>query len=222
MEPEKNCPEFVQQLLANLDMNDQAQNNPDKEIKTDSSDDEDETIDIKANCISPHKYFGKRVSFDYHNLKKIEKPIFRRNSLFDTIKESPTLMAAKKKEVLSVKFQEKNEEIKVEEQEHYIIKKEPNDIDKKKKSILKNTCFSEHLELEKIFLDKEFFKEIMEKVFKECGDNQDLISEKLPNLYHEFSMAKCNEGMIVTLIKVSIVYLFDEFIDFLRGLILII
>ncbi len=212
MEPEKNCPEFVQQLLANLDMKDQAHNNPDKEIKTDSSDDEDETIDIKANCISPHKYFGKRVSFDYHNLKKIEKPIFRRNSLIDTIKESATLMTMKK-EVHSVKFEEKNEEIKGEEPEK-ALNKGSNMIKNKKKSILKNTCFSEHLELEKIFVDNEFYKELTEKVFKECGDNQDLICEKLPNLYFEFSMVKCYEGMIVSLIKVLIVYFYDEFIDF--------
>ena len=97
-------PEFIQQLIANLDLTIKDAQDPNKEIKTDSSSDEEETIDVKAKATSPSKYYGKRVSFDYHNLKKIEKPIIRRASVFDTIKESNISM---EKEINIVKFDEK-------------------------------------------------------------------------------------------------------------------
>lgn len=207
---EKKCPEFVQQLLANLDLD---KPNQEKEIKTDSSSDEDETLDIKVQTISPSKYFGKRVSFDYHNLKKIEKPIPRRASLLEKIKENKELSSlAKKGEKNLVKFEEKVEEIKVEEQTK-ITENKQNSIpsanqEKKKpqkKSILKNTCFSEEIDINKIFLDQEFYKEILVKVNKDFGGNQELIKENLTKVYNEFTMRKFKEGrkdVVVNLLKV--------------------
>ena len=192
-------PEFIQQLIANLDLTIKDAQDPNKEIKTDSSSDEEETIDVKAKATSPSKYYGKRVSFDYHNLKKIEKPIIRRASVFDTIKESNISM---EKEINIVKFDEKTEEIKSEEIDKSIdnplknenLKKKP-----QKKSILKNTCFSEELDLDKIFTDKQFYKELIDKVKEECGQIQELIRDKLHNLFNLFMIRKLNEGSKITI-----------------------
>jgi hypothetical protein len=144
------------------------------------------------------------MSFDYHNLKKIEKPIFRRQSLAASAKESTS---PSKKKLGLVKFDEKPEEIKIDENEEHKpqVKKNENEKKTQKKSILKNTCFGDNLELVKIFLDQEYYKELIEQLNKECGGNQDFLREKMPGFYYEFSMKKfgekCKEG-VVKMIKV--------------------
>lgn len=207
-ESNNKCPEFVQEILQkmNLDPKDLTK---EKEIKTDSSSDEDETLDLQIKAISPSKYFGKRVSFDYHNLKKIEKPILRRTSLLEKIQEKKELaLFAKKEDKILVKFDEKIEEIKNEEPKnsdsHENQQKKP-----QKKSILKNTCFSEQLDITKIFTDRKFYQEIIEKIEKECGDNQELLKEKLTGFYNEFLVKTLNENRkenIVNLLQVRNFY----------------
>lgn len=200
MQPQRETPEFVQQLLASMDLKHTSNKKPssDKEIKTDSSsDEEEEPAVVKPNTVSPNKYFGKRVSFDYHNLKKIEKPIFRRQSLANsgTSTESfkkETEGFKKETEGLLVKFDEKTEEIKGEEKEPMKDSEESKGKfeESKKKSILKNTCFSETLEVGKIFIDKQYFQELIERIGKECGENQEFLREKLSVLFSEFIVEK--------------------------------
>jgi len=207
MEPKRDTPEFVQQLLANLDLKKNKKPETDKEIKTDSSSDEDETMDLKAKSTSPTKYFGKRMSFDYHNLKKIEKPILRRQSLLDSDIEA---LSPSKKNFGVVKFDEKPEEIKNDQGKSENEKQKPqvnkNEKNSQKKSILKNTCFSENLELVKIFLNQEYYNELIEHLNKECGGNSELLREKMPAFFNEFSMKKLNEGGVVQIIKVSTIF----------------
>lgn len=204
-ESQKKCPAFVQEILEkmNLDANEITK---EKEIKTDSSSDEDETLDLQIKAISPSKYFGKRVSFDYHNLKKIEKPILRRTSLLEKVQEKKEIpLFVKKEDKILVKFDEKIEEIKTEEPKS----SESNENKQKKpqkKSILKNTCFSEQLDISKIFIDKKFYQEIIKEIEMKCGDNQELLKENLTVFYNEFLVKNLHESKKENIVKLLQVF----------------
>ena len=156
-----------------------------KEIKTDSSD-EDEILDeisieSKIKQLSPTKYFQKRVSCDYMNLKTIEKPM-RRASAIDSalgnlkdLKENPANL---------VKFSTITEEIKTEEKENENNLKIVRN-DKPRRSILKNTFSEEDLVLTKIF-DKKSLIELIEKIDKACGVNAKLYNDVIPKTFLEF------------------------------------
>lgn len=223
-EETRKCPEFVQQILDNLEINPKNKNpSPDKVIKTDSSSDEEETEtpELTNKSMSPSKFYGKRVSFDYHNLKKIEKPIYRRTSVLEKLIESPS----KKNKITMnlVKFEDKAEEIKSSEKK-VVSSLEKNQPKTEKKSILKNTFFLDSFDIEKAFIDKKLYQGLIEKL-KSLEDNT-LIIEKLPNFYNEFIMKRFSEGVkdiIVSLLKVLIITNTPFFLFmFSRGLNLII
>ena len=53
---------------------------------TNKSEEEDDTVE---KSFSPSKYFGKRPSFEYRNLKKIERTTHRANSAIPKNRETP-------------------------------------------------------------------------------------------------------------------------------------
>lgn len=182
------------------------------EIKTDSSDDElaDEvSISMKMQNLSPTKYFGKRISFDYSNLKQIEKPR-RATAQPDSFK----LITSDQ----SVKFSAKTEEV-----TDNIPKKQERKNDKKH-SILKNTVLEEDVKIHNLF-DLKINKDLVEKIekFKEKNISEVFLThfkEKVSDSKAGFLILKgCNWTFSRVLIKegldtellISIFSLLQEF-----------
>lgn len=73
-----------------------------------------------------------------------------------------------------------------------------------KKSILKNTCFTEILDLDKIFLDKKFYGDLINELIKECGNDQESLRNRLSGFYIPFLQKRFMEeksDIVVSIIK---------------------
>ena len=153
-----------------------------KEVRTDSSDDEDDlveeiSVESKIKQLSPTKYFGKRTSFDNLTLKTIEKPMRRASALELNLPDGKTL----EDKGYLVKFSTMSEEIKNEEKEDM---KKAFKNEKPRRSILKNTFVEENLVLIKIF-DKKNLIELIEKIDKACAGDQKLYNDMISKCFFE-------------------------------------
>lgn len=151
---------------------------------------EEEVIDEKM--YSPSKYFGKRPSFEFRNLKKIERTTHRAFSAIHKIKDqyiekSPTNVSAgdsnsiPEMESSKVHFSAQI----IEDEKENILSPQIKKAKKPKKSILKKSHYNEEITLENIF-NFEINKEFIEKISIETAKEGKHFSEKLPKMFTEY------------------------------------
>ncbi len=140
---------------------------------------------------SPSKYFGKCPSFEYKNLKSIERTTHRALSAIHKLEEN-------EKSPLNKTLEENNSQVEMENSKvHFsaqIIEDDRDDKDaiispieqkptkKPKKSILKKTHYNEEITLDKIFKN-EINGQFTEKISLECGKECKHFSEKLSKCF---------------------------------------
>lgn len=194
-------------IKAVLENQPKAVGNKASDIHTDSSDDEDETLDLKIKTLSADKNFGKRISFDYHNLLNIEKISIRKSSLTDIKKnEIPEPEVNEKKterinKTHLVKFNSKSEEIKDE------IHDKKNQKNIKNRSILKKTCFDENLNMNQVFLSPEC-KELIKIIEEDAEKKHIAIKNIIFQNFEEFWYSKKENNKIqFNVLKVNTFFL---------------
>ena len=137
---------------------------------------------------SPAKYFGKCPSFEYKNLKSIERTTQRAQSAIHhvpKIEETEKSFSNKTPEENNSQMEMENSKVHfsaqvIEDEADGIISAVDQKPTKKpKKSILKKTHFNEEITLDKIFKN-EINGAFIEKLCLECGKECKHFSEKLP------------------------------------------
>lgn len=186
------------------------------EIYTDSSDDEDETLDLKIKTLSAEKIFGKRMSFDYHNLLNIEKISIRKSSLSEIKKKDIFEAEIIEKKIENenkthlVKFNSKSEEINDQANDQKKIK------NKKNRSILKKTCFEESLNLNKVFMFPEC-KELIKSIEEDAEKKKVLVKNIIFQNFQDFWNSKReNSKFRFDVIKVKKILVHIIFYSFKR------
>ena len=159
-------------------------------VNTVKCEDDEETVE---KSYSPSKYFGKRPSFEFNNLRKIERTTHRAFSAIHKKREEQTEKSpsnvtndegGSEKDMENSKVHFSNQII--EDEKENILS--PTTTEKKtkkpKKSILKKTHFNEEITLDKLFKD-EIVGEFIQKFSLECGKEGKHFSEKLPKCFVE-------------------------------------
>ena len=158
---------------------------------------ESEDNDEIEQSYSPSKYFCKRPSFEFRNLKNIEKPLLNRQYSEFKFKESKNLENEKKiKEDIKVRFV--GEEI-IEDD------LDSKSFDKKKfaKSILKKAHFLDEVPIEKIF-DKEINFNIIEKIQLQSRETNRSFKEFLAKEFVEYwKTVEKNDELAIRFLKVE-------------------
>lgn len=170
-----------------------------KDQSSNSKKQENEEDDYVERSYSPSKYFGKRPSFEFKNLKNIEKPSLNRQ-----FSEAFFLRQEKqeKEENLKVKFV--GEVLIGDQINNDPFKKEKNT---KKKTILKKTHFVEELKLEDIF-DKDDCAEIINKIKQQSEEEKRDFKEILKiNFFEYWDQHHKNNDEIIKFLKVFFFFL---------------
>lgn len=182
--------------------------------KTEEDDDEVEKT------FSPSKYFGKRPSFEYKNLKKIERASHRAHSAIPknraASEKSPSNRTNENEESASQDCFEnpmENSKVHFSEKVIGISDEETNEVlasvgvsvspdvvvtkqgKKPKKSILKKTHLSEEITLERIF-NKDVNQSLIEKINQESGKEGRHFSEKIGKCFAEHWKSLTQEDAI--------------------------
>ena len=175
--------------------------------KQESEDDED-----VERSYSPSKYFGKRPSFEFKNLKSIERPLLNRQFSEFRFKEPRGLNMEKKtsKEPENYKVRFIGEEV-IELPESMLGSQT---LEKKKaaKSILKKAHFTgEEVPIEKIF-DKAYNQGLIEEVMAESSKTlrpvNELLAKNFTKTWHEVEK---NEEDALRFLKVFFFFFFFFF-----------
>lgn len=151
---------------------------------------EEEVIDEKM--YSPSKYFGKRPSFEFRNLKKIERTTHRAFSAIHKVKDqyiekSPTNVSAGDSNSIPDMENSKvhfSAQI-IEDEKENILSPQIPKTKKPKKSILKKSHYNEEITLENIF-NFEINREFIDKISMETAKEGKHFSEKLPKMFSEY------------------------------------
>lgn len=168
-------------------------------IKKQESEEDDEV----ERSYSPSKYFGKRPSFEFKNLKSIEKPLLNRQFSEFKFKEYNKLNLDKKmsKEAESIKVHFKGTEEIIEVIDSMLDSKTLGN-KKTGKSILKNHHVSIEEPIEKIF-DKSINKEIIVNVLAESEKNKKPFKEFLSKHFIEqWKKVENNDSQAINFLKV--------------------
>ena len=150
---------------------------------------------------SPSKYFGKRPSFEYKNLRKIERTTIRALSAVQKKRvevENTPSSKTYDEESLSPQDMENSKvhfSAHVLEDEKEVSSPSKVVIKKPKKSILKKSNFNEEIILEKIF-NKDINEDFMDKLALECAKEGKHFSEKICKSFMEYWKNLSNENGI--------------------------
>ena len=142
---------------------------------------EDEEVE---RSYSPSKYFGKRPSFEFKNLKAIEKPLLNRQYSEFRFKDLRALDPEKKvsKEAENYKVRFLGEEV-IEVPDPMLGSQS---IEKKKaaKSILKKAHFTDEVPIDKIF-DKTYSQSLIDRVLADSQESKRDYHELLAKHFNE-------------------------------------
>jgi hypothetical protein len=153
---------------------------------------------------SPSKYFGKRPSFEFKNLKSIEKPLLNRQfSEFKFREAKPEADKKVSKEAESYKVRFKGEEIIEPVDGENMVDSKTLEKKKASKPILKKAHFTDEIPIDNIF-DKNYHQNLIDKIMAECHEHKKDFHDLLAKYFVEaWKMVEDNDAEAIKFLQVG-------------------